>query len=63
MAREDRREGRASALAPACVRRSPGPVEIVNFVIAMLIAGLLAFVVVDVLARSLAADDAKSENR
>ncbi len=42
---------------------SDGPVVIANFVIAMLIAGLLALVIIDVLARSLARDDAKATKR
>jgi hypothetical protein len=35
-------------------------VVVVNFVIAMVIAGLLWFAISDVLARSLAADDARA---
>ncbi len=38
-------------------------VVIANFVIAILIASLLGFVIIDVLARSLARDDAKAAKR
>jgi hypothetical protein len=56
MVREDRREGCAGALAAPRQAASDDFVEIVNFLIAMLIAGLLTFVIIDVLARSLATD-------
>lgn len=57
MVREHQREDGAIRLVRLARGACHGRMEVANFVVAMLILGLLAFAIHDTLARSLARDD------